>query len=418
MNGVPWFDDRGETVNAHGGCVVSHGGRYYLFGEYKTDDGNHFAGFARYTSPDLVTWTYDGMAMPPQPRGLLGPGRIGERVKVVHRSGGGFALLAHSDDLTYTDPVTVVALAEHIDEEFTLHGPLLRDGEPLRRWDIGTFEDDDGEAYLLVHEGDIHRLTPDRTAIAETIATGLCPGGESPAMAAQEGMYYLMFSGKTSWERNDNRYLWAQDLSGPWHPGGLLAPAGSLTHNSQCGFALRWPGDRGRWIYLGDRWSYPRQASAATYVWLPLEWGQAEPLAEYLPAWDPASLARVDPGGRVIPAAFDSGESGAVWEAEFRGARVGLEGICTPDGGYADIEIHAAGRVRAKATVDFYANIPQPGLRYLSPHLPDGEHTVRVRVTGHSPTWSDKTRARYGSTGARVTITGMRTWPSPPHLTP
>ena len=31
-NGIPWFDDRGEIVNAHGACIVEENGRYYLFG--------------------------------------------------------------------------------------------------------------------------------------------------------------------------------------------------------------------------------------------------------------------------------------------------------------------------------------------------------------------------------------------------
>ena len=36
-NGIPWFDDLGNIVNAHGACIVEDGGRYYLFGEYKSD---------------------------------------------------------------------------------------------------------------------------------------------------------------------------------------------------------------------------------------------------------------------------------------------------------------------------------------------------------------------------------------------
>lgn len=31
-NGIPWFDDRGEIVNAHGACIVEENGRYYLSG--------------------------------------------------------------------------------------------------------------------------------------------------------------------------------------------------------------------------------------------------------------------------------------------------------------------------------------------------------------------------------------------------
>ena len=31
INGIPWFDDKGNIVNAHGACIVEENGRYYLF---------------------------------------------------------------------------------------------------------------------------------------------------------------------------------------------------------------------------------------------------------------------------------------------------------------------------------------------------------------------------------------------------
>ena len=36
VSGVSWYDQRGETVSAHGANIICDGGRYYLFGEYKT----------------------------------------------------------------------------------------------------------------------------------------------------------------------------------------------------------------------------------------------------------------------------------------------------------------------------------------------------------------------------------------------
>lgn len=30
VNGIPWFDDKGNIVNAHGACIVEENGRYYL----------------------------------------------------------------------------------------------------------------------------------------------------------------------------------------------------------------------------------------------------------------------------------------------------------------------------------------------------------------------------------------------------
>jgi hypothetical protein len=36
-SGVPWFDDQGKIVNAHGANIVKDNGKYYLFGEAHTD---------------------------------------------------------------------------------------------------------------------------------------------------------------------------------------------------------------------------------------------------------------------------------------------------------------------------------------------------------------------------------------------
>lgn len=28
-NGIPWFDEQGNIINAHGACIVEDGGRYW-----------------------------------------------------------------------------------------------------------------------------------------------------------------------------------------------------------------------------------------------------------------------------------------------------------------------------------------------------------------------------------------------------
>jgi hypothetical protein len=95
--------------------------------------------------------------------------------------------------------------------------------------------------------------------------------GTGSAMWAQDDVYYLLFSNKTSWERNDNYYLGAPSPAGPWTHRGLIAPEGTLNFNSQCTYVFGLTTEGGRVpMYMGDRWSFPRQASAATYVWLPL----------------------------------------------------------------------------------------------------------------------------------------------------
>ena len=54
-SGIPWFDDRGKVVSAHGANIVKENGRYYLFGEAHTDTSNAFAGFNCYSSDFLLS---------------------------------------------------------------------------------------------------------------------------------------------------------------------------------------------------------------------------------------------------------------------------------------------------------------------------------------------------------------------------
>lgn len=54
------------TVNAHGACIVEDAGKYYLFGEYRSDDTNSFVGFSCYSSDDLSNWKFERIVLPIQ----------------------------------------------------------------------------------------------------------------------------------------------------------------------------------------------------------------------------------------------------------------------------------------------------------------------------------------------------------------
>jgi len=411
-SGIPWHDDRGSVVNAHGACVVEEGGRYYLFGEYKADEGNAFGGFACYSSLDLVNWTFERMALPVQPEGLLGPDRIGERPKVMKcPSTGQFVMYMHADDLRYMDPHIGVATSATIDGEFIFRGPLLHGDEPLRRWDMGTFQDRDGTGYVLVHDGDIYRLSTDYLTIDAQVATGIAEGGESPAMLEHEGQYFIIFSNKTMWERNDNYYLSAPSPAGPWVHRGLLAPEGTLTHNSQCTFVLRIQrGDESTYMYMGDRWSFPRQASSASYVWLPLTvGGSGISLPAFLPEWSLEGSAPVEPEPAQVDVQFAARLPGASVEIPFSGGRAAVHGDTNSQSGYARLEVHerVSGRLAHAGYVDFYSLVESTGLRYLSPALPAGDYTLRLTVTGEMPVSYNKAGTRFGATDSFVTVTGV-----------
>ena len=223
-NGIPWFDDQGRIVNAHGACIVEDAGRYYLFGEYRSDETNSFVGFSCYSSDDLSNWKFERIVLPIQKEGLLGPNRIGERVKVMKcPSTGEYVMYMHTDDTKYCDPCIGYATSKTINGEYIFQGPFKIGNEPIRMWDMGTFQDTDGTGYLLIHEGDIYRLSEDYHSAEKRLVKNMAPGGESPAMFKKKGIYYFLFSNKTSWEKNDNYYFTAPTVSGPWKKGGLLS---------------------------------------------------------------------------------------------------------------------------------------------------------------------------------------------------
>jgi len=52
-SGVPWLDQNGNTVSAHGANIIKEKDTFYLFGEAHSDISNAFEGFNCYSSKDL-----------------------------------------------------------------------------------------------------------------------------------------------------------------------------------------------------------------------------------------------------------------------------------------------------------------------------------------------------------------------------
>ena len=404
-NGIPWYDQNGDTVNAHGACILKENEKYYLFGEYKTNGKNKYIGFSCYSSENLTNWYFEGLALPPQKDGLLGGERIGERVKVVKsKKTGKYVMLMHTDSLDYNDPCIGVAISDTIAGEYSFVGPLLYNGEPVKKWDMGTFVDDDGETYLLTHEGYIYRLSEDCTEAVELMSSEFAPGGESPAMFKKDGVYYIMFSNKTSWERNDNYYFTAESLYGPWEKRGLFCPVGSLTHNSQCSFVF-WEDKTKSPIYIGDRWSFPRQGSSATLVILPIKVANGEiSIPEYMERWS-LETEEQESFETVNPINFKSNVKGDSFEIEFSGSKVYLFGTSDNNGGYARVEILSdKGESIHTSVIDFYSLVESSALKYASPSLEKNDYILRITVMGEAGEWFKKDGTRFGSDDVYVSV--------------
>lgn len=427
ISGIAWWDNNGEEVNAHASCVVEDNGVFYLFGEAHTDDNNEYTGINCYSSTDLVNWTFENKVLGVQPDGLLGPGRVGERAKVMKcPSTGEYVMFMHTDDMKYMDPHVGYAVCDRIDGDYKFMGELKYKDSYIRRWDLSVFQDQDGTGYVLTHEGNIYRLAEDYRSVDSILVEELVPGGEAPVMLKDKGRYYWIFSEKTSWERNDNYYLSATSLAGPWERKGLLCPEGKTTWNSQSAFALPVvSGVDTMYVYMGDRWSYPKQGSAATYVWQPLTIGDGEiSIPEYQSAWrlnkESATWEAVESDIKrgvassvfsvgeweLTDNGFRSSEAGARLSATIKGRQVALYGISEPHSGYAEVTIRDNKGVEVLSTVvDFYSQYRTEGLKLLSPILPKGNYQITVEVLG---TWAEsytKSGKHFGSDDSYVYVT-------------
>lgn len=429
-NGIPWFDNNGDIVNAHGACIVEEGGRYYLFGEWKSDESNAFPGFSCYSSDDLVNWKFENIVLPMQKDGILGPNRVGERVKVMKCPlTGEFVMYMHCDDMGYYDPHIGYATCKTIAGDYEFHGPLLHEGKAIRRWDMGTFQDNDGKGYLLIHHGIIYRLSENYRSVEDKLLDGLEGSGESPAMFKKNGLYYMFYSDLTSWEKNDNYYFTAPSINGPWTKQGLFAPKGALTYNSQTTFVFPLVhGNDTTFMFMGDRWSYPHQASAATYVWLPLQVNNGKiSIPEYWQCWDVENVKPVNPltnenevaikdfifsnksDWQTIDGKMTSNIKDSFMEIPFEGKQIAIVGETNNRSGYARVILtnEKTSEVIISSLVDFYSKNPDNAIRYLSPKLKKGNYRLKIEVTGISPTWTDKTKTIFGSTDSFVTIEKM-----------
>jgi hypothetical protein len=430
FSGIPWFDEKGNVVSAHGGCVVQDKGKYYFFGERHTDTSNAFAGFNCYSSVDLYNWKFESIALSVQDTGKLGKKYVGERVKVMRCSKTGeYVMYMHADTLGYKDQFVGYATSNTISGPYNFRGALLFKGKPIRKWDIGTFQDKDGSGYVLIHGGEIYKLSDDYKSVTEQVNKNMTQGFEAPTVFRKGNTYYFLGSNLTSWEKNDNYYYTATSLAGPWTSRGIFCPSGTLTWNSQVTFIFPIvSGKDTTYMFMGDRWSFPKQASAATYVWQPITVSDTSIfIPTYLEAWNINTVT-----GKFSPVKIDkrtientdnkfvsyagkwqhdtlstisADEKGASFSVKFNGTQVGCYGLTRPNGGYAAVLLQdSRGQTVLSSIVDMYSKYPVQALVFLSPVYPKDNYTLTVTVMGEKGNWSDKRKSLYGSTGYFISL--------------
>ena len=289
-NGTQFTDPSGNPVHAHGGGVLKVGSYYYWFGEHRNAD-NTFRYVDAYRSTDLKNWEFRNHVLTEASAPELATANI-ERPKVMYNaSTGTFVMWMHKENGTdYSEARAAVAVSDTVDGNYTWKGSFRPLGQHMSR-DITVFTDTDGAGYMISaarenYDLQIYRLTADYTGIASLVANPW-PGGhrEAPARFKRGGVYFMLTSGATGWNPNQQQYATATSIAGPWSA--MKNIGDSTAYGSQTAFVLPVQGTSGTsYLYLGDRWgnSFGGTVNDSRYVWLPLTFSNSTTMSM---TWSP-----------------------------------------------------------------------------------------------------------------------------------
>ncbi|MFJ7345350.1 RICIN domain-containing protein [Streptomyces sp. NPDC101110] len=289
-NGTRFNDTSGNPVHAHGGGVLKVGSFYYWFGEHRNAD-NTFRYVDAYRSTDLKNWEFRNHVLTEASDPELATANI-ERPKVMYNaSTGKFVMWMHKENGTdYSEARAAVAVSDTVDGDYTWKGSFRPLGRHMSR-DITVFTDTDGAGYMISaarenYDLQIYRLTADYTGVASLVANPW-PGGhrEAPALFKRGGVYFMLTSGATGWNPNQQQYATATGIAGPWSA--MKNVGDSTAYGSQTAFVLPVQGTSGTsYLYLGDRWgnSFGGTVNDSRYVWLPLTFSNSTTMSM---SWSP-----------------------------------------------------------------------------------------------------------------------------------
>lgn len=305
--GQTWNDVNGSAINAHGGCVVFHDGKYYWFGEQRNNSKSD--GISCYRSSDLYSWTKLSRAVSPTGTQTdenrdIASGRTLERPKVVYNEQTGkWVMWIHWENGSdYGQAKCAVCTADKVEGPYTLVDVFRPNGCDSR--DQTVLVDTDGAAYHVYSTNmnsntNIERLTPDYLQPESDFVVQLKGRRfEAAALFKVGDIYYGLFSGCTGWDPNPGRYMWTYDLMNEtWNaPADFKASDGSTginfcidngknnSYQSQSNFVFPVPGKDKCFIYMGDRWN-SSNVQSSKHVWLPLSVRSGYPTVRWYDSW-------------------------------------------------------------------------------------------------------------------------------------
>jgi hypothetical protein len=175
-------------------------------------------------------------------------------------------------------------------DSLNILGRDWKDGQMAR--DMTLFVDDDGAAYHIYASEENSTLQISRLNDTYTDCSGqyarffIGRFMEAPALFKKDGSYYLIMSGCTGWAPNAGRSAVASSIWGPWEElsNPFRGEDAGLSFHSQSTYILPVPGDKSRFIYMGDRWT-PENPIDGRHIWLPIRFEGKQPVIEWVNEW-------------------------------------------------------------------------------------------------------------------------------------
>ena len=301
-----WKDSEGKILDAHGGGMLFHKGKYYWFGEIKK--GMTFlvpkqswecyrvnaGGISCYSSENLYDWKYEGVALASNSSDStsdIHTSKVLERPKVIYNDKTGkFVMWLHIDCADYSCARAGVAVSDKPEGPYKYIESFRPNGQMSR--DMTLFKDDDGKAYHIFSSENnatmhISLLTDDYlkpSGVEKRIF--IDKSREAPAMFKNNGKYYLITSACTGWSPNPAMVAEADAIMGGWKElyNPCTGPHSDITYYSQSTFVLPLPGEPGHFIFMADRWN-KSNLQDSRYVWLPMLIRNDSVIIEWKDSW-------------------------------------------------------------------------------------------------------------------------------------
>ena len=348
--GQEWPDRKGEHINAHGGGLLFHEGKYYWDGENRPARGfTTEVGVEVYSSSDLMNWEDEGVALAVSEEAGhdIERGCIMERPKVVRNpKTGKFVMLFHLElkgkgyaaarvgfaesdspvgpfrfirslrpnagkwptDFSRRDIRKAKKLKEADYKEWWTPEwrEAIREGLLLARdvpggqmsRDMTVYVDDDGKAYHIYSAEEnltlnLAELTDDYLDYTGRYVR-IAPGGqnEAPTIFKRDGVYWMITSGCTGWAPNEARMFKAASLWGPWEqlPSPFVGKDAKKSFHTQGTYIFKVEGTEDGFVFMADRWN-PQSLKNSRHIWLPIDFeADGMPVIRWVDSWSPKDL--------------------------------------------------------------------------------------------------------------------------------